>query len=89
MQLKVLEKDGKIYSHIRKKWLTKTPEELVRQEYLLVLVNKYGYTLEQIKEEENVTGRASAQARADFIIYKDKKDILKNNNPLIIIECKA
>ncbi len=89
MQLKVLEKDGKIYSHIRKKWLTKTPEELVRQEYLLVLVNKYGYTLEQIKEEENVTGRGSAQARADFIVYKDKKDILKNNNPLIIIECKA
>lgn len=89
MQLKVLEKDGKIYSHIRKKWLTKTPEDLVRQEYLLVLVNKYGYTLEQIKEEENVTGRGSAQARADFIIYKDKKDILKNDNPLIIIECKA
>jgi hypothetical protein len=50
LKLKVLEKDGKIYSHIRKKWLTKTPEELVRQEYLLVLVNKYGYTLEQIRK---------------------------------------
>jgi len=89
MELKVLEKDDKIYSHIRKKWLTKTPEESVRQEYLLVLVNKYKYALDQIKEEENVTGRGSAQARADFIIYKDKKDIEKNNNPLIIVECKA
>ncbi len=30
---------GKIYSHVRKKWLVETPEETVRQEYLLHLVN--------------------------------------------------
>ena len=89
MELKVLEKNGEIFSHIRQKWLTKTPEEVVRQNYLLQLVNKYGYSIEQIKEEENVTGRASAQARADFIVYKSKEDIVKNNNPLIIVECKA
>lgn len=89
MELKVLEKEGKIFSHIRQKWLTKTPEEVVRQNYLLELVNKYGYSIDQIKEEENVTGRASAQARADFIVYKYKNDIAKNNNPLIIVECKA
>ena len=74
MELTILEKDGKIFSHIRKKWLTKTPEEKVRQEYLLVLVNKYKYNIDQIKEEENVTGRGSAQSRADFVIYKDKKE---------------
>jgi type I restriction enzyme M protein len=87
--IKVIEQNDKIYSPIRKKWLVKTPEEIVRQEYLCILINNYGYSLEQIKEEENVTGRASAQARADFVIYKTVEDLQKNNNPLIIIEVKA
>ena len=34
---------GKLWSHIRKKWLIETPEETVRQEYLCVLVNEYGF----------------------------------------------
>ncbi|MFA7383246.1 MAG: hypothetical protein WC001_07325 [Desulfurivibrionaceae bacterium] len=33
----------KIWSHARSKWLVETPEETVRQEYLLVLVNEYGF----------------------------------------------
>lgn len=87
--LQVKEENGKIYSPVRRKWLIKTPEEMVRQEYLCVLVNSYGYLLDQIKEEENVTGRGSAQARADFVIYKTTEDLQKNNNPLIIVEVKA
>ena len=35
---------GKLWSHIRKKWLIETPEETVRQEYLCVLVNEYGFS---------------------------------------------
>lgn len=87
--IQVVKENGKIYSHIRKKWLIKTPEEVIRQEYLCILVNKYGYSLSQIKEEENVTARGSAQARADFVIYKSAEDLEKNNNPLIIVEIKA
>jgi type I restriction enzyme M protein len=34
---------GQIWSHVRKKWLLETPEEAVRQEYLCMLVNDYGY----------------------------------------------
>ena len=49
----VQRKDGKIYSHVRHKWLVETPEERVRQTYLLVLVNEYGYSLDQITEEES------------------------------------
>ena len=41
--LSVDRKNGEIFSHIRKKWLIETPEERVRQEYLCVLVNEYGY----------------------------------------------
>ena len=34
-QLEVRRQSGKIWSHIRKKWLVETPEETVRQHYLL------------------------------------------------------
>lgn len=59
--LEFLEKDDKIYSHIRKKWLVKKPEEVVRQQFVVLLVNHYGYSLEQLLEEENLTGRGTAQ----------------------------
>jgi len=45
--------------------------------------------LEQIDEEVNVTGRGSAQARADFIIWRIAKDKADQKAPFIIIECKA
>ncbi|MBL7786935.1 MAG: N-6 DNA methylase [Chitinophagales bacterium] len=89
MTLEFLEKDGKVFSHIRKKWLVKKPEEVVRQQFVVLLVNHYGYALEQMLEEENLTGRGSAQARADIVIYRSVEDIQKNNNPLIVVECKA
>jgi len=47
-ELALYRRDGKIRSHVRQKWLDETPEERVRQEYLLVLVNEYGFTLGQI-----------------------------------------
>ena len=88
--LKLQVKDGKIYSPVRKKWLVQTPEKTVRQEYLLVLVNEYGYALNQIVEEQSpIGGRGSAGARFDFAIYRSAQDIADSKTPLIIIECKA
>jgi len=55
---------------VRSKWLVETPEETVRQEYLLVLVNEYGFALNQITEEMDLTGRGSASARADFTLWR-------------------
>lgn len=80
---------NKIFSPVRQKWLTLTPEEQVRQQYLTVLIDEYGYSLDQIDEEVNVTGRGSAQARADFIIWRTAKDKTDQKAPFIIIECKA
>lgn len=80
---------GKIWSHLRKKWLDETPEETVRQSYLLVLVNEYGFTLDQMDEELEVTGRGSGHARADFVIWRSFEDKANHKNPLIIIECKS
>ena len=74
---------------MRKKWLPLTPEEQVRQQYLTILIDEYGYSLDQIDEEVNVTGRGSAKARADFIIWRTLKDKADQKAPFIIIECKA
>ncbi|MCX7872752.1 MAG: N-6 DNA methylase [Verrucomicrobiae bacterium] len=80
---------GKIWSHIRQIWLDETPEESVRQSYLLVLVNEYGFTLEQMGEELEVTGRGSGHARADFVIWRSAEDKAQGRSPLIIVECKS
>ncbi|PAF41754.1 N-6 DNA methylase [Helicobacter sp. 11S02596-1] len=92
MQLEVkFNKNGDIYSHIRGKWLVAKPEEIVRQNFVCKLVNDYGYELNQMAEElDFATGqRGGAQARADIAIYKSASDKIDQNNPFIIVECKA
>jgi type I restriction enzyme M protein len=80
---------GKIFSHDRQKWLVETPEERVRQEYLCVITNEYGYSIDQIGEEKPVTERGSGNARADFLIWRSAADKSEKKKPLIVIECKA
>ncbi|MCM3392575.1 N-6 DNA methylase [Cytobacillus oceanisediminis] len=89
MKIELKIEDGKIFSHARNKWLVLTPEEMVRQEYLIQLINIYGYNLDQIDEEVETTGRGSGGARADFIIWKSADDKKSKKSPLIIVECKA
>ncbi len=82
-------KEGKIRSHIRQKWLVETPEERVRQEYLCVIVNEYGYSLDQMEEEVTVPGRGSSRARADFLIWRIPRDKHDGKKAMIVVECKA
>lgn len=80
---------GKIWSQIRQRWLVETPEEYVRQEYLLILLHEYGFKVEQIAEEEEVTGRGSGHARADFVVWRTPEDKNSRKPPLVVVECKA
>lgn len=81
---------GKIWSHIRQKWLVETPEERVRQEYVCALVNEYEYSLEQMEEEMTPPGaRGTANARADIVLWYTVADRKSGDNPLIVVECKA
>ena len=45
---------GKIYVPLKNKYLIATPEEKVRQEFICILVNKYGYKLEQMAQKLKV-----------------------------------
>lgn len=89
--MEIKRENGKIYAPLKDKWLVETPEELVRQEYIKILVEEYGYSLDQMAQEVNVNNsrRGTGRARADIIIWKNKKEKLEQRNPLIVVECKA
>ena len=89
IQIKTDDNKGRTWSHVRQKWLVETPEERVRQSYLTVLVNEYGFALEQMAEEESVTGRGAAQAGADFLIWRSVQDKADNRPAMIVVECKS
>ena len=81
---------GKIWSHLRQKWLDETPEERVRQAYVCVLVNEYGFRLEQMTEEVAPPGqRGTGNARADIVIWRSVQDKAEGKTALIVVECKA
>ncbi len=90
-RLEIKRENGKIYSHIRKKMLVETPEELVRQEYVCTLVNDYGYPLSVMSEEykADYKGRGVRSIRVDILIYKSEEDKKNNYNAFIVVECKA
>ena len=88
-ELAVRRQNGKIWSHIRQKWLVETPEERVRQAYVVTLHNEYGFSLDQMDEELDVTGRGSARARADVLVWRTVQDKADSKPPLIVVECKA
>ncbi len=84
-------KDNKIFAPLKNKWLVYKPEEEVRQKYICRLVNNYGFTLEQMEQELQVTNsqRGLGAARADIVIWRNKKDKETKKYPLIVVECKA
>jgi len=75
-KLELKEENGKIFSHIRNSWFVFTPEEKVRQKCVCTLVNHYGYSLEQMAEEIQVSNssRGQGKARADIVIWKNKEE---------------
>lgn len=89
--LEIQEKDGKIFCPLKKTWLIAKPEEKVRQKHISILVNKYGYSLEQMAQELQVnnSSRGQGKARADIVIWKSKKEKDDGKSAFIVIECKA
>lgn len=91
MAIEIKKNGNKIFAPLVGKELICTPEEEVRQEYIIHLVNKYGYSLDQMAQEVKVNNskRGQGKARADIVIWKTKEDRNSDNSPVIVIECKA
>jgi len=68
---------------VRKKEIKATPEEIVRQLYLMVLTEDMGYPISRMELEYEVTfGRE--KKRADIVVF-DKQQV---TSPYIIVELK-
>ena len=83
--------NNKIFAPLKDKWLVNKPEEQVRQKYICRLVDSYGYSLDQMAQELQVSNaqRGQGAARADIVIWRNKEDKTKNKSALIVVECKA
>jgi len=84
-------KDNKIFAPLKDKWLVLKPEEEVRQKYICRLIDNYGYSVEQMDQELQVSNsqRGQGAARADIVIWKNVEDKVNSKSPIIVVECKA
>lgn len=81
---KQIQKDDKplIYDIFRKCFVALTPEEWVRQHFLMWLVNDFGYPAGLIAVETALKYN-QLKKRADAVVYN------KDTVPVMLIECKA
>ena len=75
------ETSEEIFCIIRKKWLVITPEEWVRQNFLLFLIHELKYSASLIAVEKKIS-IGEINRRFDIVVYS------KNTEPLIVVECK-
>lgn len=83
-QFTISEEDGKkkIFDRIRKKMVALTPEEWVRQNFIVYLIEGKGYPASMISVEALVNINGLSQ-RSDLVIYN------RQRKPTLIVECKA
>lgn len=70
-----------VFCFIRRKWLVLTPEEWVRQNFLLYLTETLGYDRSIIAVEKKLM-LGEVEKRFDIVVYDS------DTRPFIIIECK-
>ncbi|MCL2167865.1 MAG: type I restriction enzyme HsdR N-terminal domain-containing protein [Lentimicrobiaceae bacterium] len=70
-----------LFDPIRKKWVTLTEEEKVRQFFVLKLINELKIPASHISVEKKITLNGLTK-RYDIVVYKDAK-------PWMVVECKA
>lgn len=83
-QFRIQQLDDKrmIFDLLRRKYVVLTPEEWVRQNFIMYLIHNKGYPQSLIAVESSLkVGRMVK--RADVVVYDNKA------TPLAIVECKA
>lgn len=85
-----------IFDRIRKKWVDNTPEETIRQQLIIHMIEKLHYPQQLIAVERELAGLAAhfrtphqvireiPKRRVDIVVFSQKQLI-----PLLIIECKS
>lgn len=82
--LKIINKDGRlhVFDILRRKYVSLTPEEWVRQQFVHFLILHKGYPIECIGNEISITLN-NTKKRCDSVVYG------RNAKPTMIIEYKS
>lgn len=92
-----LNEDGKYICLIDGTLLPATPEEGVRQEFVAILMNEYGYPANRIRREvpiyhgsSELVDNEDQPVRADLVVYANKVAAVKRDQGRIVfvVECK-
>ena len=82
-----------VYDQMREKWVVSTPEEVVRQKWIEVMLGHLSFPKELIITEKrlsllpHLSGQVNLpERRIDLLAYTKKNDELK---PLLLMECKC
>jgi len=78
--IKMVEAKELIFCAIRKKWMVLTPEEWVRQNLLLFLIDVMNYPASLMAVEKQLL-LGDLKKRFDLVVYK-------NDVPFMLVECK-
>lgn len=91
MNMKKYIKNGKesILCHIRKKLIQITPEEIVRQNFILELINKYKVPKEFIEVEVPLSHYVKGKKGRVDILVTAKSKTEGQIYPVMLIECKS
>jgi len=69
-------------------WRKPTPEERVRQGFVLLLKEHYGYSFEQMRQERK-TQSGKRSPRVDIVVWATTKALTAGESPKLVVECKA
>lgn len=81
-KFKEIEGKNYIYDRFRKKYLLLTPEEWVRQNFLILLIEEKKYSKNLIKLESGLKYN-NLSKRSDILVYDN------SGSPFLLVECKA
>ena len=73
---------SQLFDPLRKKWVARTPEEWVRQQFLQLLMEQHQYPPSLIAVEKSIK-LGSLTKRFDILVYD------KIHKPWMMVECKS
>lgn len=80
-----------IFAPIKGTWIANTPAEQLRQEFIYRLIDDYGYSAEQMEQEQVIAPleKGRGNSWADIVVWSSEEDKQLGHSPLIVVECKT
>jgi type I restriction enzyme M protein len=89
MKLKIA--GNKIFSYLNEEWVHKTPEEILRQRFIIRLITYYGYSPNQMARDIHMNHPREKQTNpiTYIFIWPNEKEGKNPDKAFIVVECRA